>query len=303
MLPHVERWLRDPIIAENALHFSSLSFTNAGRDVLVAFLSDATQSTPLRTKAVEQLKQTMAGIDLLVSACADAQFVNMLDDLLDLDSRKYLAAERVKLRHRNGDELWNELIDGLSPGYWLPVSGTILPANVEAQQAEHRRRYAQASLDCLRLLSKHPNLTSQSEWRKWFESESPDVVALDDLLRLMLDHPEMIESTAILRRILPHHHGRIPENGIPLYRQMVQSDNVTMQYWACNALLTFTDSADATNVAINLIDLSNPNDSVSTHSGEIYMLQRRFAVNFFRDTDAWRKWASAAHLTSPGLTD
>ncbi len=64
-----------------------------------------------------------------------------------------------------------------------------------------------------------------------------------------------------------------------------------MQYWACDALLAYTDSPEAVDFAIRRIGKSTPSEAASVHPGEIHMLSRRFAVNFFWDTEAWRRWA------------
>jgi hypothetical protein len=303
MLPHLERWLRDPIIAGYALKFFTLSHTSGGRDLLVAFLSDTTQSASLRIKAVEQLTQTMAGIDLLATTCAEAQFTNMLDDLLDLDNRKHLAAERIKINDYYGNELWNELIDGLDAEY---MGDIIRRRSSDECRGTASRTPATLRPGVARLLPtsvRQNALTTQSEWRKWFEADSQDAVILDDLLRLVLDHPKLIENPAVWRRIVPYKLSRIPQKCIPLYRQMLQSDNGTIQYLTCKALLSFSDSADSVNVAIDMIDLSKPRDDAPVNSGTISMLRRRFAVNFFWDTAAWRKWANDAHLTSPALPE
>ena len=296
LLPHIDRWIQNPAIADHALDFSVLSHTSNGRSVLLDFVSVPTQPQSSRTKAVEQLAETLAGIDLLTSACTDQGFADDLSDLLDRDSLTYLAAERTTIFSRNGDDLWNQLIDGLDPNYWLPASlptaRNPLPPEVEAQYAKLCDRYAQSSLACLRHLSNSPELTTQSEWRDWLEVESPDVVPLSDLLSTVVDHPELLENSTVLRRLVPYHLGSIPDDCIPIYEQMLRSENVTMQYWACQALLAFSDSEEAIDVAIDLIDQSKPSDSASSHPGAIAMLQRRFAVNFFWDTDAWRNWAN-----------
>ena len=59
---------------------------------------------------------------------------------------------------------------------------------------------------------------------------------------------------------------------------MLQSDNGTIQYLTCKALLSFSDSADSVNVAIDMIDLSKPRDDAPVNSGTISMLRRRFAT-------------------------
>ena len=101
----------------------------------------------------------------------------------------------------------------------------------------------------------------------------------------------MVGNVTILRRLVPYHLGHIPDDCLPLYHEMLRSGEPTIQYWACQALLAYTDSAEAIDVAINLIDQSTPSDAASVHPGAVAMLQRRFAVNYFWDTDAWRTWA------------
>lgn len=291
MLPHLDKWIRDSVIAETALEFSALSQTPAGRDLLLKCVSDDSQSVATRTKAFEQLTQTVAGIDLLASACADDAFASQLGDFLNVDCRQHLATELQKMRNRNGDELWNELIDGLDPSYWIPTSGTTIPAEVEAQYEIARKSNARLSLDCIRLLAGNAELMTQDEWKSWYKTTLPTVVEQSTLLQLVLDHPEMVQNSTILRRLVPHHLGHIPADCLPLYHQMLRSGEPATQYWACQALLAYTDSDEAIDVAIDLIDQSTPSDAASVHPGAIAMLQRRFAVNYFWDTDAWRTWA------------
>jgi len=297
MLPHVDRWIHDPIIADKALEFSVLSQTPAGRDLLLKLVSDDPQPAPTRTKAIEQLTQTVAGIDLLASACADDALASKLTELLNVNCRQHLATELRKVRNRNGAELWNELIDGLDPSYWIPTSGETIPTEVEAQYAMVRKRNARLSLDCIRLLAGNADLTTQDEWQSWFQTASPKAVEQSTLLQLLLNHPEMVENLTILRRVVPYRLGYIPDDCLPLYEQMLRSGEPTIQYWACQALLAYTNSDDAVDVAIGLIDQSTPSDAASVHPGAIAMLQRRFAVNYFWGTDAWRTWGKESRTS------
>ncbi len=195
MLPHVKRWIRNPMNSERALEFSILSHTPEGRDVLLEFLSDKSQPASARTKAIERLTATVAGIKVLMAACADGLLAKELSDLLTKDCRQYLAAELKKVRDRNGAQLWNELIEGLDPSYWLPSSGTTLSAEVEAEYATARKQYAKKSLDSLRVLSGNSKLTTQEEWKSWLQDNPPRVIEQRDILQLILDHPEMMESS------------------------------------------------------------------------------------------------------------
>ena len=291
MLPHVSRWIRDPVIAEYALDYSVLNRTEDGRLRLLEFISDEAQLPALRTQALENMVETLAGIELVAAACSDPQYAKMLSELLGRDAQVYLTKEKAKTEDRNGDDLWSQLIDGLDPAYSYPPSAEALPVEVASQFKEYSEQQAQSSLTCLRLLSGRSDLTTQSEWRKWRESASPSVVAQSELLSLVLDDPELMANSAMFRRIVPYQFGFIPDDCVPLYERMLNSDDEYMRYWACHALLAFSDSTDAARVAIDLIDESQPNDAASIHPGQIAMLQKRFAVNFFWDTDAWRAWA------------
>ncbi len=292
LLPHLRRWITDPVIAEHALEFSVLSHTQEGREILIQFIADYEHEKVLRDKAIQQLTQTVAGIDELEAACADQQVADGISTLVGISCTQHLANAREQLASHNADNLWDELIKGLDPMYWLPSSGTTLPPETEAQYSEFRQHSSQLSLKCLRLLSGNSGGSTPGDWTSWRESNAGRAVALEELLQLVLDHPEMISHSTIVRRIVPHHIGALPRTCIPLYHQMLQSDNVTVRYWACQALLAFTDSPEAIDVAIDLIDQSKPSDAASVHPGAISMLRNRFAVNYFWDTDAWRKWAS-----------
>ncbi|GEM_PF-5799547 len=306
MLPHVDRWIHDPITADRALEFSVLSQTHVGRDLLLAFISDNSQPAPTRTKAIDQLTQTVAGINLLAAACADGALAANLDSLLHVDCRQHLAEKLHEVLERNGRDLWHELIDGLDPSYWLPSSGKTLPAevqaDVEARYAAFRKRQARLSLDCIRLLARNPERTTQAEWRSWYETASPPVLEQRAIIQLVLDHPELLENSNIVRRFVPYHLGYLPDDCVPLYCQLLQSGDPTIRYWACQALLAYTDSAEAVSAAIDLIEQSRPSNAASVHPGAIAMLKRRFAVNYFWDTDAWRNWAECTRRGSPAST-
>ncbi len=288
MLPHVQRWILDPTIADGALEFDVLAQTPTGRNVLVEFSLDATHPRQLRRKAVEQLVQTVGGINQLTDACTDPTSLQTLSELLGTDSKQFLTSERAKIIDQNGPELWSELINGLDPSYFLPGLG----AQAEPQVVAIRQRSSQLSLDSLRILSQNRDLTTSQEWRAWYEKESPSVVMLRDILSAIVDHPDLIENIALLRRIVPYQLGYIPDDCIPIYEFMLESKKPQVRYWACQALLAFTDSPPAVDVAIGLIDQSEPSEAASVHPGAIAMIQRRFAVNFFWDTAAWRRWAS-----------
>ncbi len=290
MLPHLEKWINAPKIADMALEFAALRQTPAGRELLLKLVSDNSQPADMRIKAIERLKINIAGIKLLESACADNLFAAELDEALRLQIRNDLAVKSQELRDWYGSELWNELICGLDPDYWTPIEPLSSP-DLQEQFSKISHRKASLALVALRELSGKTKLTTREEWQSWYDTASPSYVEQAVLLRLVVDHPEMVGSTTVLSRLVPYHLGYIPEECLPLYEQMLRSGEPAIQYWACEALLAYTDSADAADIAIDLVDQSQPSPSASRQSGEINMLRRRFADSYFWDTDAWRLWA------------
>ncbi len=56
MLPHLEKWINAPKIADMALEFAALRQTPAGRELLLKLVSDNSQPADMRIKAIERLK-------------------------------------------------------------------------------------------------------------------------------------------------------------------------------------------------------------------------------------------------------
>ena len=307
LLPHVELWMRDPGIADNVLGefgFDILSHTSSGRNASLRFINDSSQPSVLRVKAVEQLQSTVAGIDELEIACKDESIAIQLSGLLNADCKTHLAAKRISLLAVNGNDFWDELIDLLDPKSSPAAGGRALPKEAESQLQKLAQHRAKLALDLLRLLSANAEPTTQAEWRSWRDAAQPGVIAQRDLLAAAIDRPDLLGCPALLRRIGPYGwRGDIPKDCLPLYEQMLQSDNPALQYWSCRALLLYATSDEAIDVAIDLVERSKPNDNAQVRSGEIEMLQDRFAVNFFWDTKAWRKWALNRRSKSEGASE
>lgn len=291
MLPAVRRWLKDTTTVETAVEFSVLSQTPSGRVLLVELVADVSQPAKTRAKAVEQLVWNEAGIQLLYSACRDEAVARGLSAVLGEDCREKLVADLDAVRSRNGDQLWDELIYGLDADYWAPTDGRMTSGLAGTELVEFRKQQAKAALAAIRALSGEDSLTTAGEWRLWRESTSPGVVELRMLLQSVIDNPEIANCGVVFRRLFPHHLGYVPGDCLSLYRKLLQSGEQRLQYCACHVLLEYTDSREAVDTAIDLIARSKPSDSTRTHSAEILMLRRRFAVNFFWDVEAWRRWA------------
>ncbi len=82
----------------------------------------------------------------------------------------------------------------------------------------------------------------------------------------------------------------MPEGCLPLYLRMLHEGPYDSQYWAAHALLIYSDNLEAVPVLIKLIGQGAPDPSPGFNPGEIDLLKRRFAVNYFRDVAAWEAW-------------
>ena len=186
-------------------------------------------------------------------------------------------------RQYDGEKLWTELIDGLDPSYWLP-NAPDTPENTD-----YRRLCTEASDCSLRIFSGDIAHDTQTQWRRWYEENSPGIVSQGEIAQLVLDRPDVINS-AIARRIRPHRFGEIPEDCLPLYRRMLHSESPAVRYWSAQALLMYSDCVEPVPMLIELIAAAKPSGHPVFDSGPVSLLRNRFAVNFFRDVDAWRAW-------------
>lgn len=292
ILPYLKKWLEDPVIADGrVLGSSTLEFTTRGRRILLEYATDSSHPRKLRQRAIESLQTNLVGVGLLLDAAKDSETSRLLDEALGEDAIVALQASQASLRQYNADELWTELIEGLAATYWLPTSsGTPDPPEVKKLYEELSRENVKLSFRILERLTGKSDLQTQQEWRAWYLETNPGEVPQSQLVQLIIDHPELLASPTMLRRISPIKIGGIPPDCMPLYKEMLRDGPPYSKYEASRVLLRLSDDLEAVPVVIELIDNSVHSDSASVHPGEISLLQGRFAVNYYWDTDAWRKW-------------
>ena len=298
LLPAGERWIYDPECAEYALQLDVLSLTKSGRSALLRFALDSSQPSAMRLKALKQLQQTVAGLDLLDVVLANQTQADDLSKLMEADCKASWEAERAAiLNAQYGEDFWAELIDGTDSNYFvMPASPNVkVSSEQQARDQKSALQKSQLSLDLLRRLSGRKEIKAQADWQAW-HAEGQKPAELRQILEAVLEHPELLGISSILRRMVPYHLAEIPADCLPLYQQMLASDNPALKYWASKALLHFSDDPDAINVAIDLIEKDQPeraNQSLGWRSGTIPLLSERFGVNYFWDTNAWREWAKS----------
>lgn len=297
LLPALKRWLDDPEIAPHVLRYSVLSHTPEGRDVLLAYATSTTRPVELRRRAIERLQVTILGISLLLNAIEQSDTSAVLAACIEGDPRSTLRAALTKLEARNGVDLWSELLDGIDTEYPNRFPNPTTPIEKAASDAERRIRQdtTETSLRCLRWITGRTDLQSRAEWRRWYEAARPSPLTQCELVKLVLDHPEALDSVAIVRRIVPYHLGALPAECIPLYERLAREGPPASRYWACEALLRCTPRTDAVPIVIDLIGGRRPDD-VAGSWGPIELLKDRFAENFFWDMDAWREWWAGYEL-------
>jgi hypothetical protein len=305
LLPFVKTWLADPIVAPDVMRYALLSHTSSGRELLIAYATDASHPVELRREAVDRLKETVPGTELLQKALAASETRSTLYEAMGGDPQASLQAAVNKLALRNGDDFWAELVGGID-GSSTDRAGnalTEMEKQISDAMLQFRSRQREMSLNCLAWLTGQTHLRTSEEWQQWLDQRRPSPLAQRALVEFVLAHPEALELTAFLRRIVPHHLGAIPEDCIPLYDHMVRDGPPASKYRACMALLLYTDRTDAVPVAIDLIGERRPGDfSVGQHYGPIDLLHVRFAVNYFWDMTAWRVWWAEHRSDEPTLT-
>src|SRR5262249_1708042 len=124
-----------------------------------------------------------------------------------------------------------------------------------------------------------PESSSAAPRRAWFE--------------VMLRNPELADYGYVYNCILPFDTGAIPPEDLPLYLRMAREGATPARYYACEALLLYTDRTDVVPDVIDLIEweaLRVPKKPSDRDARAIRLLQRRFGVNFFWDVAAWRRW-------------
>lgn len=295
LLPALRRWLDDPEVAPHALRYSLLSQAPEGRDILLAYSISGKHSVELRRRAIERLQETIPGTELLLNAVGATDVREILGASIDGDPHATFRGALAKLEGRNGGALWSELLDGVETGYpnRFPNPTTAIEKAASEAESRIRRHTHEFSLRCLRWITGRTDLQSQSEWRRWYEVTRPSPLTQHELVKLALEHPEALDATAILRRIVPYHLGAVPADCIPLYERMAREGPPASRYWACTALLLGTPGTDAASIVINLIGEESSDHVRTGNWGPIELLKRRFAENFFWDSTAWREWWAA----------
>jgi hypothetical protein len=292
LLPGLKRWLDEPEVAPHALEYSLLSQAPEGRDILLAYAISGAHPVELRRRAIERLQETIPGIHLLSNAVEAPDVLKFLGAIIDGHLRATFRVALAKLEGRNGEALWSELIDGVDSGYpnRFPSPTTAVERAASEAVSRIRQHTRESSLCCLRWITGRTDLQSQSEWRRWYGVTRPSPLTQRELVKLALEHPEALDTAAILRRIVPHHLGAVPAECVPLYERMAREGPPASRYWACTALLLCTPRTDAAPIVIDLIGQRRSDDVRTRSWGPIELLKQRFAENFFWDVTAWRGW-------------
>lgn len=271
LLPAVRSWLADATAAPGVLRYHLLSHTPEGRDLLLAYATDAAHPVELRRLAMERLQKTIPGTKLLIHAAENPAAMAVRGASLKGDPLAAFQDAFSKLEDWNGADFWLELISQLDP----------------APSGPHRRGI---SVRCLEWITGRTDIQSQAEWQLWYLIVQPPSLSQRDLVELVLDHPEALESSAVLRRIVPYRLSTMPEECIPLYERMAREGPPASRYWACAALLRCSPRTDVVPIVIDLIAQGDRDHVRASTWGPVGLLRDRFAENFFWDTTAWRKW-------------
>jgi hypothetical protein len=278
LLPALESWLDDPTVAPWVMRYSLLFQTPEGRALLIAYATDPAHPAELRRSAVERLEKTIPGTKLLIHATENPHALAVLRASVEGEPRTTFRAALTDLEGYNGRRLWSELIEALDPGPSGEPAGRI-------QQDTPR-----PSLRCLQWITGRKDLRFRSEWQRWRETSRPPSLSQSELAKLVLEHPEALDSAAICRRIVPTHLGALPGECVPHYEQMARQGPPAARYWACVALLLGTPKTDVVPIVIDLIGQNDPRAVRAWTWGPIDLLKQRFGENFFWDTTAWRGW-------------
>jgi hypothetical protein len=292
LLPALKHWLDDPVVAPHALRYSLLSQAPEGRNILLAYALSGTHPVELRRRAIERLQETIPGTNLLLNAVKVPGAREILSASIDGDLHATFQVALAKLEGRNGEALWSELIEGVDSGYpnRFPSPTTAIEKAVSEAESRIRQHTRESSLRCLRWITGRTDLQSQLEWRRWYEISRPSPLAQRDLVKLALEHPDALDTGAILRRIVPYRLGAVPAECVPLYERMAREGPPASRYWACTALLLCTPKTDAAPIVIDLIGERHSDDARTGKWGPIELLKERFAENYFWDLTAWREW-------------
>jgi hypothetical protein len=219
----------------------------------------------LRRLAIEQLNATVPGTELLLKASTRQEDRAALCEVIGENPQAILHATLAEHADRNGNALWSELL-GTGP------------------------TLDRLSQGCLQWITGRTDLRTREEWQRWRKRNRPSPLAQRALVELVLEHPQALQCSAVLRRIIPSHLGAIPADCVPLYERMSRDGSPVSRYYGCYALLFYTDITDVVPIVIDLVDQDWPEDMRAGSCGPILLLRDRFAVNYFWDTEAWRDW-------------
>lgn len=283
LFPSLERWLADPTLAPHAIEYSLLTMRPRGRAMLLAYARGPEHPAELRRRAVERLLENAAGVDLILPHRAELAWLDGLDAKID--------AALAGQQQREGDAIWLELIEGIPTEE--PTAAK--PADPEARKRpEVRQAVGEASARCLQLLSGETSRRTKDDWQRWYRFARPRRVTLGEIARLLLRHPEA-SGAAVLRRLHPNHLGTIPEADLPDLLRLAHQGRVDLRFWACRAILLFTESTEVVPDVIEILGRREPLSAspvvvLPSRFAEASLLRTRFAENHFLDATAWRAW-------------
>jgi len=289
LLPHAEQWINDPRTAEYALSLSVLHDTPRGQAILLKYITDPDTPPELRTVGAYFLAGSPDGVELLRSRSITPP-EHHPDDRFP---HYFFGTEPIRVEEfadNNGESLWDALVGGVAnPNKWLrfPVSHSASTA-MKNRNALFRELFYKATLKSLQVLSDQPHLTTGEQWIEWLSTAPMRVVSHREILQLVIDHPSCVHSPPIFQRLWPR--TIVVTDYLPEYEQMLHSPEERVREVACAALMTHTDSAEALHVAIGLLE--SPSQTEFVH-GPLPAIRNRFAVNFFNDIEAWRKWEAS----------
>jgi hypothetical protein len=291
LLPALKRWLGDSAIAPHALRYSLLSVHAEGRSMLLAYATCDAHPVELRRQAIERLQETIPGTTLLLNALEDRLASKVLAASVEGDAQETFRAALSSLERRKA-AFWSDLIDGIDSGYPESFSrpSTAVPKSASEAERFIRQHTTVSRVRCLQWITGRTDLRSRAEWEKWNETARPSPPTQYELAKLALEHPDVLNTSAVLRRIVPHYLGRLPPDCIPLYERMAREGPPAARYYACATLLLYTPSADAAPIVFDIIARSRPDNITTADSWPIELLRKRFAENFFWDSAAWRQW-------------
>ena len=130
LLPALKAWLDDPVVAPWVLRYSLLSHTPAGRDILIAYATDAARPVESRRQAIEALQKTIPGTRLLLRAADAPDTLAVLGASIEGDPRTTFRAALTKLEEWNGRALWWSSSRGLIGGRETGSRGRPSPSSM-----------------------------------------------------------------------------------------------------------------------------------------------------------------------------